>query len=99
MKPPPALLKKLKSGLAALPELAKDGTLARDLVAMAQPCLALVPAGRSKAKKLRTAFGGAPQVPPSFEWPTIADGDDERFLNFLGQIDLAEVGARRIGLP
>jgi hypothetical protein len=38
-----------------------------------------------------TYFGGRPQLPDGLAWPTVTTGDVAYALNFLGQVDLADV--------
>ena len=62
---------------------------AADVRRTARTGLRLTPAPRDGAELGRSRFGGSPNLPPGFVWPTWSG----RELGFLGQIDLAAIAA------
>jgi uncharacterized protein YwqG len=83
----------LEAALRALNEAGVPD--ANTFAALAEPTVRITARGADlEALGLGVSrFGGAPDVPPGFRWPT----RDERPLTFLAQIDLAEAAAP--GLP
>jgi uncharacterized protein YwqG len=64
---------------------------------LARPSIRLTPAESPSVGPAASRLGGAPDLPPGFEWPRWGG----RSLAFLGQINLGEEGARvpEAGLP
>jgi uncharacterized protein YwqG len=59
------------------------------VLALAKPSLRLTGVDLAQAAQARSYLGGVPDVPADFVWPTW----NERALDFIGQIDLAEAAA------
>src|SRR5262249_3955246 len=78
--------------LEELAALCDEFSLARrrdDVLGLAAPSLRLTCAAERQAGVVRSHLGGVPDLPPNFVWPSWNGGD----LDFLGQVDLAEVAA------
>ena len=72
-----------------LPELAKEAGLegrTEDLVRLARPSLRATSRNNGRDERSLTRFGGAPDLPQGFAWPT----HHGKLLSFVAQIDLAD---------
>ena len=69
--------------------------IAEQAIELVLPCARFV-TGRSSDDDIPVAaskFGGNPDLPAGFEWPCSTDNRGRQHLNFLAQIDLAELAA------
>lgn len=77
-------------------QVAEDLGLADHIEGLVRLCVASVRLTPMKRSKLRTRIGGKPEVAAGFEWPKSSEGEP---LQFVAQIDLAEVPKGLSGLP
>jgi uncharacterized protein YwqG len=74
-------------------------SVSSQILAHAKECYAMVPQGEDGYSSIgNTRLGGDPDLPQSCAWPTDPD-DDDRFSNFIAQINFAELPALFAGNP
>ena len=87
----------LQDLLVLCKDVGLPATRAADVQELVRPSLRLTGVGSGAPGPGASRLGGAPDLPPGFEWPRWGGGE----LAFLGQFDLAAVAAHipQAGLP